>query len=163
MTGESYAGIYVPYLAREIIEYNKHPSSAGKKIALKGIMVGNACTDPAECYYPGNSMSLYQYEFLYNHAYMDESEYDFIKAACSLGFNNTHCKELRNAYDEKFGKMKTSILNIYAKCYNSTSGNTHRIRQSGRKNDVDEGNCDDSLGIEHWFNEPLIQAELHVR
>ena len=46
MTGESYAGIYVPYLAHEILKFNKLPSSKDVKINLKGIMVGNACTDP---------------------------------------------------------------------------------------------------------------------
>ncbi|KAJ6368235.1 hypothetical protein OIU78_000756 [Salix suchowensis] len=42
LTGESYAGHYVPQLAREIMMYNKrskHP------INLKGFMVGNAVTD----------------------------------------------------------------------------------------------------------------------
>ena len=46
LTGESYAGIYVPYLANEIIKHNKLPSSKETIIKLKGIMVGNACTDP---------------------------------------------------------------------------------------------------------------------
>ena len=50
ITGESYAGIYVPYLAYEIIKFNKLPSSREKRIKLKGIMVGNACTHPKECY-----------------------------------------------------------------------------------------------------------------
>lgn len=36
------------------------------------------------------------------------------------------------------------------------------MRQSGRLN-VDEGSCDDSLGILHWFNDPVIQEELHVK
>jgi hypothetical protein len=49
ISGESYAGIYVPYLANEILEKNKLPSSE-TKINLKGILVGNACTDPRECY-----------------------------------------------------------------------------------------------------------------
>lgn len=61
MTGESYAGIYVPYLANEIVKYNKLPSSKDSIINLKGIMVGNACTDPDECYTPGNGMSMFQY------------------------------------------------------------------------------------------------------
>ena len=46
ITGESYSGIYVPYLAYEIIKYNKLPSSRETKINLKGTMVGNACTHP---------------------------------------------------------------------------------------------------------------------
>lgn len=61
MSGESYAGIYVPYLANEIIKYNKLPSSRATVINLKGIMVGNACTDPAECFTPGDGLSMFQY------------------------------------------------------------------------------------------------------
>ena len=45
ISGESYAGIYVPYLANEILEKNKLPNTE-VKINLKGILVGNACTDP---------------------------------------------------------------------------------------------------------------------
>ena len=57
-------------------------------INLKGIMINNACTDPRECYEPGNDvdMSIYQYENLYNHGYYTDSEYNVIKAACILGY-----------------------------------------------------------------------------
>lgn len=51
ISGESYAGIYVPYLAKKILDMNKLPSSE-TKINLKGFLVGNACTDPRECYEP---------------------------------------------------------------------------------------------------------------
>ena len=61
MSGESYAGVYVPTLAYEIIKFNKLPESKDKIINLKGIMVGNACTDPSECFVPGDGMSLWQY------------------------------------------------------------------------------------------------------
>ena len=61
LTGESYAGVYVPTLAHEILKFNQMPESRDKVINLKGVMVGNACTDPAECFTPGNGMSLFQY------------------------------------------------------------------------------------------------------
>ena len=62
LTGESYSGIYVPYLAWEIVKYNKLPSSKDSIIKLKGIMVGNACTDPQECYdATAQGNSLFQY------------------------------------------------------------------------------------------------------
>ncbi len=87
MSGESYAGIYIPYLANEIIKHNKLPSSKETIIKLKGIMIGNGCTDPNECYIPGNhDMSIYQYEFLYKHTYMTERDYDHMRAACLLGY-----------------------------------------------------------------------------
>ncbi len=46
MAGESYAGIYIPYLANEIFKHNKLPSSKESIIKLKGVLIGNGCTDP---------------------------------------------------------------------------------------------------------------------
>lgn len=89
ITGESYAGIYVPYLAYYIIQQNKLPNRE-ITINLKGIMVGNACTDPRECYEPGNDINLgiYQYENLYNHGFYTEDQFNDIKSACWLGYFN---------------------------------------------------------------------------
>ena len=42
--GESYAGIYIPRLADEILLFNE--GSSDKRINLKGILIGNACTHP---------------------------------------------------------------------------------------------------------------------
>jgi hypothetical protein len=41
ITGESYAGVYIPTLTKEILD---HPSSKGL-INLKGVAVGDPCTD----------------------------------------------------------------------------------------------------------------------
>ena len=40
MTGESYAGHYIPTLASKVIEHNK---AAGNVINLKGLMIGESC------------------------------------------------------------------------------------------------------------------------
>ncbi len=44
VTGESYGGIYVPWLAKRILEYNKQ-AVAADRINLKGIVVGNGVAD----------------------------------------------------------------------------------------------------------------------
>jgi len=48
IAGESYAGIYVPTLANQVLLHN-NATTVADKINLKGIMVGNGCTDPLEC------------------------------------------------------------------------------------------------------------------
>ena len=44
VTGESYGGIYVPWLAKRINDFNKG-ATAADKINLKGIVVGNGVAD----------------------------------------------------------------------------------------------------------------------
>jgi hypothetical protein len=57
---------------------------------LKGLLVGNACTDPRECYQPGSddNLSIYQYEFLYEHGFYTKNDYDLMKASCIMGYHS---------------------------------------------------------------------------
>ena len=97
ISGESYAGVYVPTLALEIHRHNSHSSLV--KINLKGIIVGNACTHRSECYDPRPGTSLYQYEFLYKHAYYTASDYNRMRSVCVMGYNSTECKKIRKELD----------------------------------------------------------------
>jgi len=45
LSGESYGGIYIPLLALNIVNYNNNQTDASKKLNLKGMMVGNGCTN----------------------------------------------------------------------------------------------------------------------
>jgi serine carboxypeptidase-like clade 2 len=46
ISGESYAGVYVPYLAKRILDYNNQIRQlGGHLINLKGIIVGNGVTN----------------------------------------------------------------------------------------------------------------------
>ncbi len=44
IAGESYAGIYIPRLAEEILSFNEGMQEA--RINLRGVLIGNACTHP---------------------------------------------------------------------------------------------------------------------
>jgi len=149
ISGESYAGIYVPWLAWKILQHNEMPSSRDTIIKLKGVLVGNACTDPLECSAPGKyGSSMYQYEFLFKHGYYTDIDYDHFRAACLLDYNSTQCIDLRQKMDEFFTSTRTSILNIYNPCYGLESGSVvdnaqpdltqpmkkkWKLKQSGRK------------------------------
>ena len=170
ITGESYAGIYIPYLAHKIINTNKMPERL-ITINLKGIMIGNACTDPRECWEPGNDLNLgiYQYENLHVHAYYTDHFYDRIKSACILGYTSPQCVTIRSQADKIFYQTNTSMLNLYKPCLyqkapESAQGKKHYRGLHGRllPLQADETICEDMYGIHHWFNEATIQSRLHV-
>lgn len=45
ITGESYAGVYIPTLAYEILTFNSKQDDASQKVPLVGLAVGDPCTD----------------------------------------------------------------------------------------------------------------------
>ena len=66
MTGESYAGVYIPTLAMEILKYNSLPSKE-LTINLKGMMIGNGCTHESECSYLADYWPFHVTNFLGGH------------------------------------------------------------------------------------------------
>ncbi|KAI8056630.1 Alpha/Beta hydrolase protein [Syncephalis plumigaleata] len=45
LAGESYAGVYIPYIAKEIIDANEHTNATSKQINLAGLAFGNGWVD----------------------------------------------------------------------------------------------------------------------
>lgn len=98
---------------------------------LKGILIGNPCTDPRECFerQAEDSMSIYQYQQLYYHNYLTDKEYTDITGTCTLGYSSEECREIRKKIDKNFDKMMTNINNIYDICYHQTIGESlHKSR-----------------------------------
>lgn len=57
-------------------------------------------------------------------------------------------------------------MNIYSYCYeeNNIQGERKKMRQSGKYTNlgIDEGACDDSVAIHHFFNELNVWTHFHV-
>ncbi|PON41922.1 Serine carboxypeptidase-like [Parasponia andersonii] len=80
IAGESYAGHYVPQLAKKIVEYNEAHSNP--IINLKGFIVGNAVTDN---YYD----SIGTVTFWWTHAIISDQTYKSILKNCNFSSEKT--------------------------------------------------------------------------
>jgi hypothetical protein len=79
ITGESYAGVYVPTLAEAVLGAMKKGTYTGAP--LQGIAVGNGCsgTEIGVC---GGQGDQFRTEFLLEHAFMPRSLKNTIRAEC---------------------------------------------------------------------------------
>ncbi|CAA3001038.1 serine carboxypeptidase-like 25 [Olea europaea subsp. europaea] len=121
VTGESYAGHYIPQLAREIVNHN---AKAKHKINLKGFMVGNAVTDN---YYD----NLGTVTYWWSHAMISDKTYHQLISTCDFKRQkeSNECESLYYyAMDQEFGNIDQ--YNIYAPPCNNSDGSTGATRQT---------------------------------
>ncbi len=117
ISGESYAGIYVPFLASKILEYNKRTPEVDK-VMLKGILVGNGVTDWK---YDTTPALL---EFGFTHAiYSPELRNKYIRV-CSNSQNDPECKQVEEEIIKSFEKI--NIYDIYRTCVNSNNSTDNK-------------------------------------
>ncbi|TYH75944.1 hypothetical protein ES332_D04G051200v1 [Gossypium tomentosum] len=160
ITGESYAGHYVPQLARQIMVYNKkskHP------INLKGIMVGNAVTDN---YYD----NLGTVTYWWSHAMISDKTYQQLINTCDFRRQkeSNECESLYSyAMDQEFGNIDQ--YNIYAPPCNNSDGNRftrHSMRLPHRPHSIFRqlsgyDPCTEKYA-EIYYNRPDVQKALHA-
>ncbi|XP_057426724.1 serine carboxypeptidase 1-like [Lotus japonicus] len=111
ITGESYAGHYVPQLAHIILSKNKLKKSH-TVINLKGVAIGNGWIDD---YYCTKGM----YDYFWTHGLNSDKTHKGIEKHCNFKtFNLTsECNKYTNKADDEMGDI--DIYNIYAPICNS--------------------------------------------
>ncbi|KAK7266562.1 hypothetical protein RIF29_19210 [Crotalaria pallida] len=120
ITGESYAGHYVPQLAKEILTYNAKANKYRIAINLKGIMVGNAVTNN---YYD----NLGTVTYWWSHAMISDQTYRQLISTCDFHRQkeSDECELLYSyAMDQEFGNIDQ--YNIYAPPCNNSDGSIRR-------------------------------------
>mmetsp|Transcript_7816 Transcript_7816/g.7059 ORF Transcript_7816/g.7059 Transcript_7816/m.7059 type:complete len:283 (-) Transcript_7816:290-1138(-) len=106
ITGESYGGVYIPYLAVAIDEYNDN--SPTTPINLKGISIGNGVIGRSER--PDISIDLY-----YGHHLISEELYNAYYQECQGDLSEPKCQAVfYELWDQNYG---INPYNIYAYCY----------------------------------------------
>ena len=156
---ESYAGIYVPTLAYQVITYNALPTTT-QKINLVGFLVGNGVTN-----WNYDADSAWPY-FLYWHALIDDSIWvPWVNSNCSGLFieNDTpYCQQLYGQMLNLFTEI--NYYDIYRQCISPNFGNAsppHRIRWNQQKLQG-VSNCAPDNSLTMYLNNPKVRNALHI-
>nr|XP_043629652.1 serine carboxypeptidase 1-like [Erigeron canadensis] len=119
LTGESYAGHYVPQLAYKILSNNKITNQT--IINMKGIAIGNAWIDD-ETSLKG------MYDYWWTHAINSDATHDAILKYCNFSADSSSemCEKSTDQAWDEWGNL--DLYNIYAPiCLNRTSSTTGSI------------------------------------
>tara|TARA_B110000208_G_scaffold14306_1_gene17371 strand:+ start:82 stop:1770 length:1689 start_codon:yes stop_codon:yes gene_type:complete len=143
ITGESYAGVYCPTLAEQIMEANERWASASassrltaelfspltKPINLIGIAVGNGCwgSKVGLCAF-GADMARIDTMFYFGHSATSNDQYDAVVTACGdprKGPESWGSGELTGACKTAYSALQTAtgnheVYNYYDECYGSS-------------------------------------------
>jgi len=119
ITGESYAGMYVPTLALQVLAYNNQTTT--NKIPLKGIAVGNGVIGSGT----GENNEQIKVDFLHGHGLFSDKLYAQIVADCGNYTQpySTDCKNDLSLMSTQVGNV--NIYDIYADCVNSGAQSTN--------------------------------------
>jgi len=160
ITGESYAGIYVPTLAYAIYE----ATAAGTtSINLKGIAVGNGCSgnEVGVC---SNQRPALVLPYYGNHALFSATVYNQLVTACDnfKKLNAPACIAAQNLAAKEIGNV--NIYDIYAPCINGNEilNSTKYLRTGAPKEVGGPSECIDSIAASAYLNQPNVMAALHV-
>ena len=110
ITGESYAGIFVPTFAYNVLLYNEYASDT--KINLQGIAVGNGCTD-----WKVDTTPAFMQE-AWTHSLIWWEYYEKLMENCDNmeNYNSQSCANVVNDIQNNL-LVNLNIYDIYGKCY----------------------------------------------
>ncbi|KAL5222919.1 hypothetical protein ABZP36_027632 [Zizania latifolia] len=164
ISGESYAGHYVPQLADVVHERNKHLETY-RRINLKGFIVGNAETDD---YYDYKGLV----EFAWSHSVISDQLYEHVNNVCD--FRLSPCsKECYHVMDSVYAQYDMiDIFNVYApKCnteesalFSTSDSRAETNSKKGFKRMRMYSGYDPcySTYIEDYMNKMDVQKSLHA-
>ncbi|KAI3719621.1 hypothetical protein L6452_20523 [Arctium lappa] len=150
ISGESYAGHYVPQLAHTILNYNKMAKKT--LINLKGILIGNAVINDY-------TDSIGMYDYLGSHAIVSDDTIDKIRKYCDFSANATsQSNECDEANIDANGDLANiDIYNIYAPLCRSENLTSRPKRMS--KTTIDP--CSEFYTYA-YMNREDVQEALHA-
>ena len=164
ISGESYGGIYVPTLAKLIV----NDINESEKINLKGIIIGNGVVKPEA----DTSDSTYLDFMFFHHLISYEQRMEYLEICVNNKTNETECNDYK---DDLFDLItKLNMYDILRKCYiPSTPSNLKNNNFyfnyapwafNKLKTNKNEGpSCIDVSALEKYLNNNSVKDNLHVK
>ncbi|KAJ0488208.1 putative carboxypeptidase D [Helianthus annuus] len=156
ISGESYAGHYVPQLAQKIHNYNKNHHDP--IINLKGFIVGNAVTD-------NKYDNIGTVEYWWTHSIISDTTYKTIKNSCNFTspkYNEKCDNAINYAWNHEFGEIDQ--YSIYTPSCNKSSGNVtlSRLKNTLVRRRVSGYDPCVERRAEKYYNRPEVQHAMHA-
>eukprot|EP00299_Pterocystis_sp_00344_P017932 c8977_g2_i1.p1 GENE.c8977_g2_i1~~c8977_g2_i1.p1 ORF type:complete len:497 (+),score=119.52 c8977_g2_i1:1-1491(+) len=166
VTGESYAGVYVPTLVREIIDDPQN------KINIRGFAVGDACVG-TDVLCGDHDGPLWHIQFLYGHGQFSTKLFDQITATCSRsslidGHVTPECSALLSKIDNEVGGYYE--YNLYDECWYENDFLRTRRTPKSRKfwgggkftGALDDYACGGSNALRIFVNNTAVRKAINV-
>lgn len=157
LTGESYAGHYVPQLAQAIKRH--HEATGDKSINLKGYMVGNALTDDFHDHY-----GIFQY--MWTTGLISDQTYKLLNIFCdfeSFVHTSPQCDKILDIASTEAGNIDSYSI-FTPTCHSSFASSRNkvvkRLRSVGKMGEQYDP-CTEQHSIV-YFNLHEVQKALHV-
>jgi carboxypeptidase C (cathepsin A) len=154
ISGESYAGIYVPTLANLVL--------GDSSINFQGILVGNGVTDYK---YDNEFQALFP--FMYYHALISTKTWNQFQRDCINGKSQVGCDAAVITIEKNMNDI--NIYDIYTDCYSTQRGVNpdhlpyRQIKIKERPIIVGEvPPCTDATQVTNYLNDPDVQSAIHV-
>ncbi|KAI4377702.1 hypothetical protein MLD38_015287 [Melastoma candidum] len=156
LTGESYAGHYVPQLSEAIVDYNK---AAGEKIInIKGFMVGNALTDDHRDH-------LGVFQFMWSAGLISDETFKLLNDLCDYQpfiHTSNSCDNMLDIASQELGNIDPYSI-FTPPCPASASQSNRLLKRMKVIGHVNEkyDPCTEKHSVV-YFNHPEVQKALHV-
>jgi carboxypeptidase C (cathepsin A)/drug/metabolite transporter (DMT)-like permease len=175
ITGESYAGVYIPMIVERILA-NEH----NFPIRLEGFAIGDACTPPAICgLQPSRSRIPWSLRFFYGKSAYSMNLQDEISSTCDAqqyasGDIHASCQSLLDQVTRDVGGyFEYSYFDDcwYENDFSSTSsqrklrakpGFTSSLPTYTYRTGLDGYACGSDQAMFEWLSHPSVKAALHV-
>ncbi|KAM3139730.1 hypothetical protein pb186bvf_008188 [Paramecium bursaria] len=157
--GESYAGIYVPYIVEALL---------AAKIPVSGILLGNACTLGGEC--TNKTLLPTQYSIFERHVTSLSQIRAKFEKLCKI-FSDPDCIKLQRILLDKINFHRVDLNNLNSYCYHNDpmvqmrdgglkERKQRRTRQMRHNNQ--EMTCSYTYGAFFFMNNHTVQDMLHA-
>ncbi|CAL5187035.1 unnamed protein product [Lathyrus oleraceus] len=153
ISGESYAGHYVPQLSQLIVKYNS--ATKQDSINFKGYMVGNALIDDFR-----DQLGMFQ--FMWSSGMISDKTFKLLNVLCdfqSVEHPSKSCEKIWETAYEELGNIDPYSI-FTATCHANDNQRVKRKRSAGRIRSVYDP-CTEKHSI-IYFNQPEVQKILHV-
>jgi len=156
ITGESYAGHYVPQLSQAIVRYNSENEE--RTVNLRGYMVGNALTDDFHDH-------LGVFRFMWSAGLISDQTYRLLNVLCdfqSFIHTSTSCDKILDIANEELGDIDPYSI-FSPTCPANVSQSNRLWKRMNMVGHISEryDPCTEAHSVV-YFNLPEVQRALHV-